>query len=50
MIRKIIQIDEKKCNGCGACAAACHEGAEYYGSNVPLFRRNGYRQSGTMIP
>lgn len=24
--------------------------AEYYGSNVPLFRRNGYRQSGTMIP
>ena len=23
---------------------------EYYGSNVPLFRRNGYRQSGTMIP
>lgn len=27
MIRKIIQIDEHKCNGCGACAAACHEGA-----------------------
>ena len=27
MIRKIIQIDEKKCNGCGACAKACHEGA-----------------------
>lgn len=27
MIRRIIQIDEKKCNGCGACAAACHEGA-----------------------
>ena len=27
MIRKIIQIDQKKCNGCGACAAACHEGA-----------------------
>ena len=27
MIRKIIEIDEEKCNGCGACAAACHEGA-----------------------
>lgn len=27
MIRKIIHIDENKCNGCGACAAACHEGA-----------------------
>lgn len=27
MIRKIIQIDEEKCNGCGACADACHEGA-----------------------
>lgn len=27
MIRKIIHIDTEKCNGCGACAAACHEGA-----------------------
>ncbi len=27
MIRKIIRIDEEKCNGCGACATACHEGA-----------------------
>lgn len=27
MIRKIITIDQEKCNGCGLCAAACHEGA-----------------------
>ena len=27
MIRRIIQIDKEKCNGCSACAAACHEGA-----------------------
>ena len=27
MKRRIIQIDQEKCNGCGACAAACHEGA-----------------------
>ena len=27
MIRKIIHIDQEKCNGCGLCATACHEGA-----------------------
>ena len=27
MRRRIIRIDEKACNGCGACASACHEGA-----------------------
>ena len=25
MKRQIIHIDQEKCNGCGACAAACHE-------------------------
>ena len=27
MARKLVQIDESKCNGCGLCASACHEGA-----------------------
>lgn len=27
MLRKIIHIDKEKCNGCGLCASACHEGA-----------------------
>lgn len=27
MVRRIIEIDREKCNGCGACAGACHEGA-----------------------
>ena len=27
MLRRIIKINEEKCNGCGLCAKACHEGA-----------------------
>ena len=27
MIRRIITIDQDRCNGCGLCASACHEGA-----------------------
>ena len=33
-----------------ALASTLLSAIEYYGSNVPLFRRNGYRQSGAMIP
>ena len=27
MVRRVIEIDREKCNGCGACANACQEGA-----------------------
>lgn len=27
MLRKIVRIDEEKCNGCGVCIGGCHEGA-----------------------
>ena len=27
MIRRIITINQERCNGCGLCASACHEGA-----------------------
>ncbi len=41
MIRKIIKIDESKCNGCAACANACHEGAiEMINGNAILTRED----------
>lgn len=42
MIRKIIQIDEEKCNGCGACAIACHEGAIGMINNKAKLLRDDY--------
>lgn len=42
MIRKIIKIDESKCNGCGLCAAACHEGAIGMVDGVAKLLRDDY--------
>lgn len=42
MIRKIIKIDESKCNGCGLCAAACHEGAIGMVNGVAKLLRDDY--------
>ncbi|MBE7055869.1 MAG: 4Fe-4S dicluster domain-containing protein [Ruminococcaceae bacterium] len=42
MIRKIIKIDENKCNGCGACASACHEGAIEMINGVAKLTRENY--------
>lgn len=51
MIRKIIRIDEEKCNGCGACASACHEGAiEMIGGKAKLTRENYCDGLGDCLP
>ncbi len=42
MIRKIIPIDEEKCNGCGTCAEACHEGAIGMGNGKANLLRADY--------
>ena len=42
MIRKIIKINEAKCNGCGACAAACHEGAIGMVNGIAKLMREDY--------
>ena len=42
MIRKIIKIDEEKCIGCGACAAACHEGAIEMINGIAKLTREDY--------
>ena len=51
MIRKIITIDEEKCNGCGACAAACHEGAiEMVNGKAKLTREDYCDGLGDCLP
>lgn len=51
MIRKIIQIDEEKCNGCGACAEACHEGAiGMVNGKAKLLRENYCDGLGDCLP
>ena len=42
MKRRIIKIDESKCNGCGLCAAACHEGAIGMVDGVAKLLRDDY--------
>ena len=51
MIRKIIHIDEEKCNGCGLCAEACHEGAiEIVAGKAKLVRENFCDGLGDCLP
>ena len=51
MLRKIIHIDEEKCNGCGACANACHEGAiEMVNGKARLVRENFCDGLGDCLP
>lgn len=51
MIRKIIHIDEEKCNGCGICANACHEGAiDMVNGKAKLVRENFCDGFGDCLP
>ena len=51
MIRKIIKINEEKCNGCGACASACHEGAiEMINGKAKLIREDYCDGLGDCLP
>ena len=51
MVRKIIRIDEEKCNGCGLCANACHEGAiDMVDGKAKLVRENFCDGFGDCLP
>ena len=51
MIRKIIHIDEEKCNGCGLCAEACHEGViDMVDGKAKLVRENFCDGFGDCLP
>lgn len=51
MLRKIIKIDEEKCNGCGLCATACHEGAiDIIDGKAKLVRENYCDGLGDCLP
>ena len=51
MVRKIIHIDEEKCNGCGICATACHEGAiEIIDGKAKLVREHFCDGLGDCLP
>nr|HQH63556.1 4Fe-4S binding protein [Clostridiales bacterium] len=51
MKRQIITIDEEKCNGCGLCAEACHEGAiEIVGGKAKLIRDDYCDGLGNCLP